>query len=146
MASPFSAEGLRIPVAATTPRSTGGRCAKLVQVRNPRRRAVRPWLKRSWAPMLTPGDLERTTRMSERRRGIIMNGVTGRMGTIQHLVRSVLAIRASGGLRLQNGDRVMPDPILVGRNAEKLGALAKAHGIERVTTDLDRALASRDDT
>ncbi|HEV3175476.1 MAG TPA: Gfo/Idh/MocA family oxidoreductase, partial [Stellaceae bacterium] len=84
--------------------------------------------------------------MSERRLGIIMNGVTGRMGTIQHLVRSVLAIRAAGGLALANGDRVMPDPILVGRNAEKLGALAKAHGISRVTTDLDRALAARDDT
>jgi predicted dehydrogenase len=83
--------------------------------------------------------------MSERRLGIIMNGVTGRMGTIQHLVRSVLAIRAAGGLALANGDRVMPDPILVGRNAEKLEALAKAHGIARFTTDLDRALASRED-
>jgi predicted dehydrogenase len=84
--------------------------------------------------------------MSERRLGIIMNGVTGRMGTIQHLVRSVLAIRAEGGLKLANGDRVVPDPILVGRNAEKLAALATAHGIARTTTDLDRALAAREDT
>jgi predicted dehydrogenase len=84
--------------------------------------------------------------MSERRLGIIMNGVTGRMGTIQHLVRSILAIRAAGGVVLADGTRVMPDPILVGRNAEKLTGLAETHGIERFTTDLDRALASRDDT
>ena len=84
--------------------------------------------------------------MGEQRLGIIMNGVTGRMGTIQHLVRSVLAIHAAGGLVLENGIRVMPDPILVGRNPEKLAALASAHGIARTTTDLDRALASKDDT
>jgi len=84
--------------------------------------------------------------MGEQRLGIIMNGVTGRMGTIQHLVRSVLAIRAEGGVVLKNGTRVMPDPILVGRNPEKLAALAAAHGISRTTTDLDRALASKEDT
>ena len=78
--------------------------------------------------------------------GIIMNGVTGRMGTNQHLIRSILAIRAEGGVRLANGDRLMPDPILVGRNAEKVSALAKAHGVERWTTDLDAALANRADT
>ncbi|MFO1311674.1 MAG: Gfo/Idh/MocA family oxidoreductase [Burkholderiales bacterium] len=80
------------------------------------------------------------------RLGIIMNGVTGRMGTNQHLVRSIAAIRAQGGVALGNGDRVMPDPILVGRNADKLAALAAAHGIERVETDLDRALSNREDT
>ena len=69
--------------------------------------------------------------------GIIMYGVTGRMGTNQHLVRSILEIRKQGGVALANGDRVMPDPILVGRNAEKVEALARAHGIERWTTDLD---------
>jgi predicted dehydrogenase len=84
--------------------------------------------------------------MGEQRLGIIMNGVTGRMGTIQHLVRSVLAIRAAGGVVLTDGTRVVPDPILVGRNAQKVAALAAAHGIERSTTDLDRALASKDDT
>ena len=83
--------------------------------------------------------------MSERRLGIIMNGVTGRMGTIQHLVRSILAIRAAGGVVLGDGSRAMPDPILVGRNAEKVAALAKAHGVERFTTDLDRALGERGD-
>ena len=78
--------------------------------------------------------------------GIIMNGVTGRMGTNQHLVRSIVAIRAEGGVVLSNGDRVMPDPILVGRNKEKLSTLAKASGITRVTTDLDAALADKNDT
>ena len=66
--------------------------------------------------------------MAQQRLGIIMNGVTGRMGTNQHLIRSLLAIRAEGGVRLDNGDRVMPEPMLVGRNAEKLKALADAHG------------------
>ena len=51
--------------------------------------------------------------MAERRIGIIMNGVTGRMGMNQHLIRSIAAIRADGGVRLANGDRLMPDPILV---------------------------------
>ena len=83
--------------------------------------------------------------MATRRIGIIMNGVTGRMGTNQHLVRSIAAIRAEGGLRLGSGDTLMPDPLLVGRNAAKLEALAKAHGIARWTTDLDAALAGRDD-
>jgi len=67
--------------------------------------------------------------MQTRRIGIIMNGVTGRMGTNQHLVRSIAAIRAEGGLRLASGDTLMPEPLLVGRNADRLEALAKAHGI-----------------
>ncbi|HTS93388.1 MAG TPA: Gfo/Idh/MocA family oxidoreductase [Stellaceae bacterium] len=83
--------------------------------------------------------------MTDRRLGIIMNGVTGRMGTIQHLVRSILAIRKEGGVTLADGTRVVPDPILVGRNTEKVAALAEAHGVERHTTDLDRALAERGD-
>ena len=83
--------------------------------------------------------------MTTRRLGIIMNGVTGRMGTNQHLVRSVLEIRAQGGVKLSNGDRVMPDPILIGRNAEKTSALAKQYGVERWSTDLDQALANNDD-
>jgi predicted dehydrogenase len=84
--------------------------------------------------------------MAERRIGIIMNGVTGRMGTNQHLVRSIAAIRADGGLRLADGDRLMPDPILVGRNREKLDSLARAHGVERVSTDLDACLDDPRDT
>jgi len=84
--------------------------------------------------------------MATQRLGIIMNGVTGRMGTNQHLIRSIVAIREQGGVPLRNGDHVMPDPILIGRNADKLRALAQAHGIERCDTDLERALANRDDT
>ena len=84
--------------------------------------------------------------MAQQRLGIIMNGVTGRMGTNQHLVRSILAIRAQGGVKLKNGDSVMPDPILLGRDEAKLAQLAKAHGITRWTTDLNAALKSREDT
>ena len=83
--------------------------------------------------------------MPVRRVGIIMHGVSGRMGTNQHLIRSVLAIRADGGIPLANGDRILPDPILVGRNAEKIEALSKRHGVERWTTDLDAALNNPDD-
>ena len=83
--------------------------------------------------------------MRQQRIGIIMHGVTGRMGMNQHLIRSVLAIRDQGGVVLSNGSRLMPDPILVGRNGNKIEALAKAHGIERHTTDLDAALANQDD-
>ena len=68
------------------------------------------------------------------------------MGTNQHLVRSILAIRKEGGVRLADGTRLMPDPILAGRNADKLRELARAHGIERWTTDLGKALADRADT
>ncbi|MBN1909933.1 MAG: Gfo/Idh/MocA family oxidoreductase [Pirellulales bacterium] len=71
--------------------------------------------------------------------GIIMNGVTGRMGTNQHLVRSILAIRDAGGLPVGN-ETVMPEPILVGRNATKLEALAKQYHVEKFTTDLDSVL------
>jgi predicted dehydrogenase len=84
--------------------------------------------------------------MATQRLGIIMNGVTGRMGLNQHLVRSIVAIRKQGGVALSNGDRVMPDPILVGRNAEKVAALAKQYGIERSTSDLDAALKNSGDT
>ena len=63
--------------------------------------------------------------MATQRLGIIMHGVTGRMGMNQHLIRSIVAIRNQGGVTLSNGDKVMPDPILIGRNAEKIEALAK---------------------
>jgi predicted dehydrogenase len=84
--------------------------------------------------------------MAQHRLGLIMNGVTGRMGMNQHLIRSIVAIRDQGGVTLKNGDRVMPDPILVGRNSEKLAALAKAHGLTRFTTDLEGALKNPEDT
>ena len=78
--------------------------------------------------------------------GIIMNGVTGRMGTNQHLIRSINAIRAQGGVAVDAGTTIMPDPILVGRNAAKTESLARTHGVARWTTDLDAALANKDDT
>jgi predicted dehydrogenase len=83
--------------------------------------------------------------MSEKRVGIIMNGVTGRMGTHQHLVRSILEIRRQGGVRLADGTRLMPDPLLVGRNAAKVEKLSREHAIERWTTDLDAALKGKDE-
>jgi predicted dehydrogenase len=83
--------------------------------------------------------------MSDRRIGIIMNGVTGRMGAQQHLARSIIAIRKQGGVALKDGSRVVPDPLLVGRDAVKLAALAGQHGIARFTTDLDGALADGKD-
>ena len=80
--------------------------------------------------------------MATRRVGVIMNGVTGRMGLNQHLVRSILAIREQGGVPLPDGDRLVPDPILVGRNEAKLRDIAAAHGLTRVSTDLDACLAN----
>ncbi len=84
--------------------------------------------------------------MASRRIGIIMHGITGRMGYNQHLVRSIVAIRDQGGVALSNGDRAMLDPILVGRNLEKVSALAQQHGIQRVARDIESALANPEDT
>jgi predicted dehydrogenase len=81
--------------------------------------------------------------MKTHRIGIIMNGVTGRMGTNQHLVRSILAIRQQGGVRISDQETILPEPLLVGRNPDKLKALSVAHGDIPCTTDLDAAL--RDD-
>jgi predicted dehydrogenase len=76
----------------------------------------------------------------EHKVGIIMNGVTGRMGTNQHLMRSIVAIIKQGGVRLSNGDTIMPDPILVGRNQSKLDDLTKMSGVTKTTTDLDSVM------
>src|SRR3954462_4670077 len=78
--------------------------------------------------------------MSEHRVGIIMNGVTGRMGTNQHLMRSIAAIIKQGGIKIAEGETIMPDPILVGRNEAKLRALAAQAGVTRVSTDLAATL------
>jgi predicted dehydrogenase len=82
--------------------------------------------------------------MSEIRIGVIINGATGRMGTTQHM-RNLLEIAEEGGLQLKNGDRVIPDLLLVGRDAERLAKLAAAHGVQRWTTNLAQALAGPDD-
>jgi predicted dehydrogenase len=76
------------------------------------------------------------------RLGIIMNGVTGRMGTNQHLLRSILAIREQGGVPIGDGEVIWPEPVLVGRSGHKLRALADAHGLEHWTTDLEACLPS----
>jgi predicted dehydrogenase len=73
--------------------------------------------------------------------GIIMNGVSGRMGYRQHLVRSILAIREQGGVLLSDGRRVQVEPLLVGRDEAKLVEIARRHDIRDYTTDLDGALA-----
>jgi predicted dehydrogenase len=78
--------------------------------------------------------------------GIIMNGVTGRMGATQHLARSIVAIRDQGGVTLPSGVTLVPDPILVGRNEAKLVALAEKYRIRRWSTDLEACLANPDDT
>ncbi|MDI5978362.1 Gfo/Idh/MocA family protein [Amycolatopsis magusensis] len=82
--------------------------------------------------------------IEQRSIGIVMNGVTGRMGYRQHLLRSILALREQGGLRLADGAVLLPEPILVGRSEAKLASIAKDHGIDRWTTDLDEALALPD--
>jgi predicted dehydrogenase len=79
--------------------------------------------------------------MKEKTIGVIMNGVTGRMGTNQHLTRSIMAIRKQGGLPLRNGDVLMPEPVLVGRNERKLKSLAESQGVKKYTLDLDGALS-----
>src|SRR5580692_12841825 len=71
---------------------------------------------------------------------VALNGVTGRMGYRQHLVRSLLAIREQGGVRLSDGTLVYPEPVLVGRSEERLRAIAERHGLDRWTTDLDEVL------
>ena len=75
---------------------------------------------------------------------IVMNGVTGRMGYRQHLVRSILAIRDDGGVLRPDGTRLQVEPVIVGRNREKLTQIARTHDIDTVYTDLDTALADED--
>ncbi len=78
--------------------------------------------------------------MPTRTIGIVIDGATGRLGTTQHL-KALLAIRGEGGLPLANGDRLMPEPVLLGRNPEKLAALAEKSGGLRWSTDRDACLA-----
>jgi predicted dehydrogenase len=76
--------------------------------------------------------------------GIIMNGVTGRMGTNQHLLRSIAAIIEQGGVKIGPEESIMPDPVLVGRNRTKLEHLRKISGVEKISTDLDETLENPD--
>ena len=79
--------------------------------------------------------------METRRIGVIMNGVTGRMGTNQHLERSIMAIRKHGGVKAGHGLAIIPEPILVGRNADKLKGLSESHGGIPFSTDLESVLS-----
>lgn len=79
--------------------------------------------------------------MKTQKIGIIMNGVTGRMGTNQHLLRSIKAIIDEGGIKVGTDTVLMPDPILVGRSADKLSALCERSGVDKFSTDLDAVLA-----
>ena len=73
--------------------------------------------------------------------GIIMNGVTGRMGTNQHLMRSIVAIIKQGGVKLSDTEVILPEPVLVGRNPAKLKKLVELSGVRNWTTDVEAALA-----
>ena len=79
--------------------------------------------------------------VKEKKIGIIMNGVTGRMGTNQHLLRSIVPIIEQGGVQVSEDERLVPDPVLVGRNTSKLEALSERTGIRKITTDVEEALA-----
>jgi predicted dehydrogenase len=79
--------------------------------------------------------------MKKHKVGIIMNGVTGRMGTNQHYIRSILAIRKQGGLKVSDSEVIWPEPVLVGRSEAKLAQLATMDEGVRWTTDLDAELA-----
>ena len=73
--------------------------------------------------------------------GIVMNGVTGRMGTNQHLVRSILEIREQGGIKVSDDEVIIPEPLLVGRNENKLKELSDRYGKLAYSTNLEKALA-----
>ena len=78
--------------------------------------------------------------MKEHIIGIIMNGVTGRMGTNQHLMRSIAEIIKQGGVKINSGETIIPDPVLVGRDENKLKRLCAMSGVKKMSTNLDEAL------
>ena len=78
--------------------------------------------------------------MKEHRVGIIMNGVTGRMGTNQHLMRSIVEIIKQGGVQISPDEVIMPDPVLVGRSMSKLEKLSRMSGVQKITTNLDEVM------
>ncbi len=78
--------------------------------------------------------------MKEHKVGIIMNGVTGRMGTNQHLLRSIAEIIKQGGVKISSGETIMPDPVLIGRDENKLQKLCSLSGVKKMSTDLDQVL------
>src|SRR5678809_1558413 len=83
---------------------------------------------------------ETNNNMTEHKIGIIMNGVTGRMGTNQHLLRSVAEIIKQGGGKISSGETIMPDPVLVGRDENKLQKICAVSGVKKMSTDLNKVL------
>ncbi len=79
--------------------------------------------------------------MKEHRIGVILNGVTGRMGTHQHLLRSIVPIIRQGGVPCGTNETIVPDPVLVGRNPDKLKQLSALSGVAKMTANLDEALS-----
>jgi predicted dehydrogenase len=75
--------------------------------------------------------------------GIIVNGATGRIASTQHLANALVPIRREGGLTAGD-DRIVPRLLLVARDAVRLREIARMHGAEHWTTDLDEALGNRD--
>src|SRR4030042_4952027 len=84
--------------------------------------------------------MHKTKKMKQHTVGIIMNGVTGRMGTNQHLLRSIIEIMKQGGVKCSSGETIMPDPTLVGRDEDKLKKLCHLTGITKMSTGLDKVL------
>jgi predicted dehydrogenase len=82
--------------------------------------------------------------MARRVLHVALNGVTGRMGYRQHLVRSLLAIREQGGVPLADGGIVYPEPVLIGRSEERLREIAERHGLPRWSTSVDDVLSDPD--
>jgi predicted dehydrogenase len=82
--------------------------------------------------------------MKQHKIGIIMNGVTGRMGTNQHLMRSIVEIIREGGVPINQEEVIIPDPVLVGRNMAKLEKLRQMSGIQKITTNLDEVMNDPD--
>src|SRR5579863_4816625 len=78
--------------------------------------------------------------MTEHKIGVIMNGVTGRMGTNQHLMRSIVEIIKEGGVKISPGETIIPDPVLIGRDENKLKKLCLMSGIKKMSTDLDQVI------
>lgn len=84
--------------------------------------------------------------MQQHKIGIIMNGVTGRMGTNQHLLRSIAEIIKQGGVKISSSETIMPDPVLVGRDVNKLEKLCALSGVNKMSTDLDKVLGDPHNT
>src|SRR5437763_16905122 len=91
-----------------------------------------------WVP--SPSATQQNCRMAQQTIGIIVNGATGRIGSTQHLANALVPIIAEGGLALEQ-DRLLPRLLLVGRDAERLAAVARNHKLADWTTNLDAALA-----